>query len=616
MTLIPEHKIAEVRERTDIVEVIGQFVSLKRSGVNHKGLCPFHAEKTPSFNVNAAKQMYHCFGCGKSGDVITFIMETEGKPFIEVVRELARRAGVELPETEATPSDRDAARRHNAERSQLVGVTELAAQFFRDELEGARGGRGRAYIESRGIARAIVESFRLGYAPPGWDSLVRFLESKRVPHEVAERAGLVRQRENVKLEAGKPPSKATHFDLFRDRVMFPVINLQGEVVGFSGRLLEGEGPKYINSPETAVFKKSELLYGLHVAKQAMRRSGRAILVEGNFDVLSMHQHGLGETVAPLGTALTPAQVHLLHRFAPGKVFLCLDGDAAGYRAAARDVSLFLDEDLLTFVTLLPLGEDPDTFLRKQGHEAFELLLKTAKESVEYFCDHVWHQAGGSIIERVKVLEEEAAPLLRKVKNTTARRRYAERLAYGLDLPLHTIEGTLRGSKGSTARAVGESKQAQGAAEKGPAKLGVVDEELVALIADHPRLLVRLMSLGALDWLSSPGLRRGLEQLCRRTGSAVLDTQALGEAVEPALRGQVMAAAMSGRYADVADPERVLRDILHKHESRKILAELKETLAAARAAGDIDKVQQLNARISQLNQQRLGLAISHSDEKTR
>ena len=621
MALIPEDKIAEVRDRTDIVQVVGEYVSLRKSGVNHKGLCPFHAEKTPSFNVNSAKQIFHCFGCGKSGDVITFLMEMNGQSFLDIVKDLAKRVGVMLPEATRpalSPAEKQARERHEAEKSRLLRLNALAAGFFRGELGGPQGGRARAYLERRGIPQPIVEGFQLGYAPPGWDGLVRFLEQKRVPHELAERAGLVRAREHARLAPGMPPTRATHFDLFRDRLLCPIIDLQGEIVGFSGRIVDGgshageEAPKYINTPETSVFKKGEHLFGLHAAKPGMRKSGRAILVEGNFDVLAMHGHGFTETVAPMGTALTPTQVHLLHRFAPQRVYLFLDGDAAGRRAAARGVGLFLDEDLLSFVALLPRGEDPDSFLRQRGQPAVETLLEAAKESVEYFCDHAWSTAGGSVPERVRLLEEEAMPLLRKVKNETARRRYAQRLALGLDLPLAVLERLLRGPRGAEAQDRSQSGTVTETASDAPAPvepaaLAPTDVELVALIADHPRLLMRLAPLGMLPRIVHPGLRAALLDLCRRTDTATIDARALADAVDPALRAAVMRAALSGSYADVTDPERALRAIVERCIKSEVNSErLQVARTAAHAAGDAAKIRELNARIEELNKQRLGL----------
>ena len=622
MPLIPEEKIAEIRDRTDIVAVVGEYVSLKRSGVNHKGLCPFHAEKSPSFNVNSAKQIYHCFGCGKSGDVFRFVMEHDGKPFLEVVREFGKRLGIELPESSGeraqSPAAREAQKRSETDRARMLRIVQLACEYFRGELASPRGERGREYVDKRGIGPEVAEAFLLGYAPPGWDGLVRFLEGKKVPAELAERAGLVRARDGVKLAPNASPTKATHFDLFRDRVIFPLVNPQGEVIAFGGRALDtGAGgaepsqgsaydrtPKYINSPETILYKKGDNLYGLHAAKSAIRKAGRAILVEGNFDVLVMHQHGFSETVAPMGTALTREQVHLLHRYSPSRVFLFLDGDNAGRSAAARDVGTFLDEEMLVYIAGLPDGEDPDTFVRAFGRDGVQMKLDKAKEAVDYFCDHARELAGDSTIERVKLLEEEAAPLIRKVKNETARRRYAEQLAHTLNLPLDTVGKVIRVGKSAEPRPVAQTAATGGEA---PApKLTRVDLELIALVADHPRLVQRLVAMGALRCIHHPQLRRAFTELCERTDSVKFEAAPFADAVDPSLRSQIMEAALSGRFADVPDPERALESIMKKSADDALLAELKRALAEARAAGDGDEIRKLNARITELNQKRLGL----------
>ena len=300
--LIPEDKIAEIRDRTDIVAVIGEYVSLKRTGVNHKGLCPFHNEKSPSFNVNAQKQFFHCFGCGKSGDVISFVSELEGKSFMETLRELARKSGVELPEERRSPRDEERARAAESERAKMVRLHDLVAKFYREQLADARRAARRAPTSSRaGSTRRPAEKFHVGFAPAGWEALSRHLETKKVPVELAERAGLIRRREN-----------GTHFDTFVNRVVYALTSPMGEVIGFGGRVINPEDqPKYKNSPETILFKKGENLFGLHLAKHAIRRSGRALVVEGNFDVMTLHQVGVDYAVAPQGTAMTAEQVKLL-----------------------------------------------------------------------------------------------------------------------------------------------------------------------------------------------------------------------------------------------------------------------------------------------------------------
>lgn len=631
MPLIPEDKINEVRERTDIVQVVGEYVALKRSGINWKGLCPFHAEKSPSFNVNAAKQIFHCFGCGKSGDVIRFVMEHEGRPFVEVLRDLAKRAGVDLPEPEPlSPAEREARTRAESDRARMLKLNRLACDFFRAEYAGPNGDRARAYVEDkRGIGAAVRDGFLVGYAPPGWKGLVEVLAQKRVPHELCEAAGLIRARDGARLPPMAPPTERSHFDLFRDRVMCPLIGPQGEIIAFSGRTLvevapDGSRvPKYINSPETILYKKGEQLYGLHVARQAIRKADRAILVEGNFDVLMMHERGFSETVAPMGTALTAAQVRLLHRSMPQVVYMLLDGDAAGGNAAARNVGLFLDEDLLGKVAILPQGEDPDTFVAKFGREALELLLKKAEEGIDYFCDHGWRRAGASVIERARLLEEEAAPLLRRVKLPVARQKYAEKLALTLDLPVDSVARVMRAGAASPSRGAGAptpSTSPQGAspaanagsaaasppqAAAAPAvvaKLDAVDLEVVALLADHPRLLQRRGPVA--DAVMHAGLREALRELAQRdVGSARLDLSGLLELLDPSLRAGVSAAAMAGKYADVASPERTLEEMGKKRRSDRLRSEqteLKKKLAELGTSGDPSTVREIAARLMEID----------------
>lgn len=633
MALIPEDKIAEIRDRTDIVQVIGEFVPLRRSGVNWKGLCPFHAERSPSFNVNQAKQMYHCFGCGKSGDVIRFLMEHDGKPFIEVVRELAKRAGIDLPEPEVSPAALEARKRAESDRARMLKLNRLVSDFFREQYAVPSGARARAYVEEkRGISAQTRDAFLLGYAPPGWDALTRFLESRRVPHELAESAGLIRAREHARLAPGDPPTRASHFDLFRDRVMFPLLSAQGEVIAFGGRALEDTAPdgqripKYINSPETILYKKGENLYGIHAARQAIRRAERAILVEGNFDVLAMHDAGFQETVAPMGTALTASQVRLLARSAPKRVYMLLDGDTAGSSAAARNVGIFLDEDQLSFVALLPTGEDPDTFVRRLGREALELLLKRAVESVEYFCQYGWNRTGGSVIERAKLLEEEAAPIIRKVKLPAARQRYAEQLALTLALPLDSVQRMLRGAHAESvqrapyvppAQPVAAAQQTAAAggvpmavpAAPPPVPPDAIDLELVALLADQPRLALRIGQI--LRAVESASLKTALATAVRAVeGQSVrIEMSVAAEALEPAMRPEFLKHAMSGRFVDLQDPERALDAILRRRQGRRDAVEieqLKKRLADARASDDQTRVQEITARINELNQARLGL----------
>jgi DNA primase len=323
--LIPDEIISEIRARADIVSVIGQHVQLKRAGRNWKGLCPFHGEKSPSFNVSPDKGFFYCFGCHKKGDVFTFVMELLGKSFLEAAETLAGQCGVVIPETTHNPE----VARARGERATMLAINKLATQFFVETLASPRGAAGRAYLDTRAIGAEQRAAFQLGFAPADWHGLADFLKAKRADLEAAVKVGLI----------ARQPKAGGYYDRFRERVVCPIVLPGNEVAGFSARLVaeapkdSAVGAKYINSPESPVYKKSRLLFGLAQARDAMRLKGRAVLVEGNFDVISMHQAGFTETVAPLGTALTPEQVELLRR-QTNEVILFYDGDRAG-RAATR-----------------------------------------------------------------------------------------------------------------------------------------------------------------------------------------------------------------------------------------------------------------------------------------
>ena len=461
MGLIPENKVAEVRDRTDIVAVVGEYVTLRRAGANYLGLCPFHAERSPSFNVSQPKQFFYCFGCQKSGDVFRFLMEHTGRSFADVVRDLARRAGVDIPETEdETPEQRRRRAAAEDERAKLIRLHVLCAAFFEAQL--AKNPRALAYVDGRAIGPEVRARFRLGYAPESWDGLLGYLAQKNVPHELCERAGLLVRRENARLPAGAPANSRTHYDRFRDRVIFPLINVHDDVIAFGGRVLpkdtptgDKEGAKYINSPESPIYKKGENLYGLHAAKEAIRKGRQVILVEGNFDVLSLHHHGFEQAVAPMGTALTETQVRLLKRLLgdEGHVVLMLDGDRAGRSATLKDIWLFSQaniSDMALFtgsevdvrVARLPDGEDPDTYVL-HNRAGFEKCLRAAKPAVDYVLDEAIDLAeNDSIAERSKVLHK-VAPLLLALRKAPTQEMYVDKLARSLNIPPELVWRTVR-----------------------------------------------------------------------------------------------------------------------------------------------------------------------------
>ncbi|MCU0968281.1 MAG: DNA primase [Rubrivivax sp.] len=370
--MIPAGFIQDLLARTDIGEVVGRHVELKRSGANLMGLCPFHAEKSASFSVSPARQFYHCFGCGASGDAIRFLMEHLGLSFVEAVRELAGRAGLAVPEDRVDEAERTRRQTLRERRLSLRDVLDRAQAFYRAQLR--ESPRAVAYLKGRGLTGAIAARFGIGYAPPGWRTLAGVFP--RYDDPLLAEAGLVRQADDGDAGTAAEPADGRdgrgRYDWFRDRVMFPIRSVSGEVIGFGGRVLDDAKPKYLNSPETPLFSKGRELYGLFEARQAIREAGHALVVEGYMDVVALAQHGLGQAVATLGTACTGDHVGKLFRFTDTVVF-AFDGDAAGRRAASRALEASLPHlnDLRTVRFLfLPSEHDPDSFVRAHGRDAF------------------------------------------------------------------------------------------------------------------------------------------------------------------------------------------------------------------------------------------------------
>jgi DNA primase len=373
-TRLADDWVERVRAASDVVEVIGQTVQLKRVGRNWTGLCPFHKEKSPSFSVNPDRQFYHCFGCKAGGDVFRFVQETEKVEFIEAVELLSRRAGIPVPERRAG---------ERAVRTPLLEALEQAATAYEQWLADPQRGRAvREYLESRGIAHATVRAFRLGLAPEGWENLAGRM-GPRAGEEVLVQAGLAMRREG----------KSGVYDRFRNRLMVPLIAPGGTVVGFGARALGDEPPKYLNSPETPVYHKGSFLFALETARRSADAAGEMVVVEGYFDAIALHQAGLTHTVATSGTALTADQARLLRRAAP-RVALTYDGDDAGRDAMMRSLAVLLAEGLEVVVVDLPQGDDPDTLVRRGGVEAWRALRAAGYDPVEFIQRHVL-RAGGA-----------------------------------------------------------------------------------------------------------------------------------------------------------------------------------------------------------------------------
>ncbi|MEZ4601531.1 MAG: DNA primase [Syntrophotaleaceae bacterium] len=386
-----ENTIQEIRDRADIVDLISSYLPLKRSGVNHLGLCPFHAEKTPSFNVNAARQFFHCFGCGVGGDVFSFLMRMEGLSFPEAVRRLADRVGVDIPDEKATPEEE----RRREERERLLRITEVACEFYhRMLLEEPEGAAGRRYLRQRGFEGDMVRQFRLGFAPDRWRALAEHLAGKGFdPKWARDVLGLIRSREGRE-----------DYDLFRGRLLFPIEDSRGRVVAFGGRVLDDTLPKYINSAESPIYHKGQILYGLYQAREAMRRSGEAIVVEGYFDHLALYRAGFTNVVATCGTALTPDHARLLKRYCQ-RLLLLFDQDKAGRKAAFRAMDVLLPEAISVSMVDLEEGEDPDSFLARHGAEAMRNRMASARPGLQVFIEACMENYGPSIEGKARAAEE-------------------------------------------------------------------------------------------------------------------------------------------------------------------------------------------------------------------
>ena len=428
MALFPQQFIDDLKHHADIVVVIQDYVSLKKTGATYKGLCPFHGEKTPSFHVNRDKGFFHCFGCGVGGDVLKFLELHEKFGFADAVKQLAQRFGMSLPELEQS----DEQRANAAERETLLKAHESAAAWFKAQLASPAGARIRTQIADRDVTDATSETLGLGFAPSSRDGLKQALLKEGFSQAVLLRAGLVVQRDDGSV-----------VDRFRSRLMIPICRESGSVIAFGGRAIDADQqPKYLNSPETPIYSKSRTLYGLNLAKAAMKQGGFAVLVEGYFDFAQVYQAGVQGVVASCGTALTPQQAQQLRRFT-GKVVLSFDPDTAGQGATTKSCEMLVAEGFEVNVAILPAGEDPDTYVRKHGREGYSERLRQSRPYLEYLLDRV--AAGHNLNTdegRVRFLSE-MLPIAGRIPDVTMRDRFADRLAFKAHVTDEVVRAEIR-----------------------------------------------------------------------------------------------------------------------------------------------------------------------------
>ena len=589
--LIPQDLIDQVRDRTDITDIVSGYVTLTRAGQNLKGLCPFHAEKTPSFTVSPSRQIFHCFGCGTGGNVFTFLTKIEGTAFPEAVRELAKRAGISVPESAGHTNEPD-----TRARERLEQVNEAATAWFGRNLKDPAMGEGvRAYLVGRGIEPRTIDDFTIGLALGSWDGLLRALTAEGFSASELATAGLIIAKDQARRG---PQDARNYYDRFRDRVMFPIRDLRKRVIGFGGRVL-GEGePKYLNSPETPLFSKGRSLYALDRAREQTGRANRLIIVEGYFDAIALHQAGVTNVAATLGTALTPDHLRIIRRFA-ANVTLLFDPDAAGVRAALRTLDLFVDSGIGVTVVSLPDGQDPDTFVRSAGTEAFLRLQEAAPGLLDFAVEHSLQKAvSGSLEDRIRSVDEILRILHKsgnRIEKEECTRRVAERLGINQQRLIERYPELLPKDNRPAAK--------RSAASADPRIRRNAEEwDLVYLLLQGKLAPAQVGALDP-DAFSAPACRRLVEAALRhRDGDGrVLLRPLLDEGLADAECGPVVTElSMADRHFD--DPAEHIRgclDVLERKRRERALSELIVKLRAAEQEGRTEDARTLNAEVNAL-----------------
>ena len=549
MSIIPDDKVNEVRERASILEVVSDYVSLRKSGANYQGLCPFHGEKTPSFNVNPARGIFHCFGCGVGGNALTFLMKMEGLSFPEAVRFLAKKVGVAIDDRPPTPQEKQ----RTDEREALYRINDLAADYYsRVLLKETAGEVCRRYLKERGVDANTTEAYRLGFAPDKWDSLARHLEQKKIPLERAETLGLVRRKEG-----------GGYYDIFRNRLLFTISDIQGRPIGFGGRVLDDSLPKYINSSESPIYRKSEVLFGANMARQAMREHGEVIVVEGYFDHLALYQADVHNVVATCGTAMTGEHLKQLQRYA-GKIFTLFDSDSAGRKATCRAMDLFLDNATTAMVIELPKGEDPDSFLKKNGSSAFRECLVKARLVIEWYFRYLLQEGNVGSVEGKIGIVDELAPRLKKISDPVERDLYVKEASRVLAISERAFAKKIGGA----------SLAARDFVQQRESKKGGVSAEdmLLALMGKYPEVSGKVVEYGIAKLFPAELVAIAEAIVERATEAEGVDwALILGQVVSPEERSRLAALFVDEVHLEEIDAEKAFEQCRMSRE-RALLKE--------------------------------------------
>ncbi len=547
--IIPPAILERIRAASDIVDVIGSYLPLKKAGANFVALCPFHKEKTPSFNVNPHRQIFHCFGCHKGGDVFTFVKEYENIGFMDAVRRLADRAKIPL-EFNQSPGEKQS--RHL--KDQLLQIHEQIAQRWQNcLLNEAAGQVARDYLAKRGVSPEAVKLFRLGAAPDLWDDTVNWGKSKDHDLTLVEKAGLILRKEGT-----------DHFyDRFRGRLMFPICDEQGRVIGFSGRILSGDekAAKYVNSPETPIFTKSKVFFGLDKSKRALLDAGFAVVCEGQLDLIACFMGGVQNVVAPQGTAFTDQHAHILKRYVD-EVVLCFDSDEAGQNAAVRSLDHLLASGLAVRVAVVPAPHDPDSFIKADGGEAFRKLIESAEGFFDYLLKRLCAQNDTNSDKGRNTVLRDMAEAVHKTANTVLVDKYAQKTALRLGVSSEAVRVEFK--KVSTPRTAPDENEAEPAADQPEASRPSPHEfHLLKLLLLHDELVAWAALHLDMNWVSHPLTRQVIAQrLAAQTNETWKSLAAfLDECETPEMRSLVTEAVAEDRK--IPNLEQQLADVVLK-----------------------------------------------------
>lgn len=582
-----------VKDAADIVEVVGEVVELKRTGHRLTGLCPFHSEKTPSFTVNPQGQFYHCFGCGEHGDVFAFVMKYHHMEFPEVLKMLAQKYGIEMAERQLTDAEKMQLRR----REQLYEAHEAATLLYQKCLRHPKLGKlARTYLEQRGVPDEIVERYRLGCAPDpeqvGWSYLTDQLRNQGLSSDVLEKAGV-----SVVNERGG------HYDRFRLRIMFPIVDMTGRVAAFGGRIL-GEGkPKYMNSPESPIFDKGRVLFGLHQHREHIRRQRRALIVEGNFDLLLLAVHGIDNVVAPLGTALTREHIRALRTYS-SEAILLFDADAAGLKAAMRSIPFFLAEQIDGRVAVLPAGHDPDSFVRAEGPSAVAALVDAARPLAEFAFDALVREHGLTLAGKSKITTE-LKTLLREAADPEQRSLMAAHFSGKLGVSPGYFMSGVTSPRTPAAPVTGDHAQ-------GPARLQKKEQQFIDFLIQYPQYLSELQQAGLLEVFVNPIIAQFVGLIEEVSREATCQSELLLErAVDKHIReyiAQVLTRDMPPTDEQEEHARRMYQELvkgLQSDRKKQDAAALQEQINQAERLGNTRLLMELLRRKQELQQKSEG-----------